>query len=338
MNKRSHLAIISSVVVCCCLTPAGKLTGSENSKTVKSPFPNNADCKIIGVPENTHPDSNRNGKISIEGLLSDIPIDPCQIQSLRPDIFNKGYFSVFDCLVQVCSKHNIDIKYHFDRQLRCHTIDSIDNRKNWWYAAIYHGGGRPEEPIHRMDTHPYKDWMKIEVYQVTKERIDQIYSAFRSEAKRLKSNKNKVIIPEVLIQTLNQNLKFTNVEVQPHRIRSDMFKPDVMTAADIMLSLAEKGKLSLDLLWRGQFGRALVQGYYFTRFNQEQAHGRAGFTYSLGEKISYPRGARPRRFGDNNFHMTTDIRVIVSPQYIHWRWTDLSRRNVRPVRPQPSGK
>lgn len=340
MNKRSHFAIISTatVVVCCCLTPAGKLQSLENSKTVKAPFPNNADCKIIGVPENTRPDSNRNGKISIEGLLSDIPIDPCQIQSLRPDIFNKGYFSVFDCLVQVCSKHNIGIKYHFDRQLRCHVIDSIDNRKNWWYSAIYHGGGRPEEPIHRMDTHPYKDWMKIEVYQVTKERIDQIYSAFGSEAKRLKSNKNEVIIPEVLIQTPNQNLKFTNVEVQPHRIRSDMFKPDVMTAADIMLSLAEKGKLSLDMLWHGQFGRALVQGYYFTRFNDEQARGRAGFTYSLGEKIDYPRGARRRRFGDNFFHMTTDIRVIVSPQYMHWQWTDLSRRNVRPSKRQQSGK
>ena len=337
MNKRSPLAIIS-VVVCCCLTLAAKLPGQENSKKVKAPLPNIDGCKIIGGPENTRPDNNRSGKISVEGLLSDIPIDPCQIESLRPDIFNKGYFSVFDCLVQICGKHNIDIKYHFDRQLRCHIIDSIDNKKNWWYAAIYHGGGRPEEPIHRMDTHPYKDWMKIEVYQVTKERIDQIYSAFRSEAKRLKSNKDKVIIPEVLIQTPNQNLKFTNVEVQPHHIRSDMFKPDVITAADIMLSLAEKGKLSLDLLWHEQFGRALVQGYYFTRLNEESAQGRAGFTYSLGEKISYPRGAKPRRFGDNFFHMTTDIRVITSPQYMHWRWTDLSRRNVRPVRPKPSGK
>lgn len=281
MNKRSPLSIIS-VVVCCWLTLAAKLPGRENSTTVKAAFPNNPGCKIIGGPENTRPDNNRKGKISVQGLLSDIPIDPCHIQSLRPDIFNKGYFSVFDCLVEVCGKHNIDIKYRFDRQLRCHIIDSIDNKKNWWYAAIYHGGGRPEEPIHRMDTHPYKDWMKIEVYQVTKERIDQIYSAFRSEAERLKSNKDKVIIPEVLIQTPNQDLKFTNVEVRAHHIRSDMFKPDVITAADVMLSLAEKGKLSLDLLWHEQFGRALVQGYYFTRFNEESAHDRAGFTYSLG--------------------------------------------------------
>jgi len=329
MYKRSPFVIIS-VVACCWLTFAGNLPGAEDSQTVKTPFPNNPDCKIIGLPENTRPDSNRIGKISIEGLLSDIPVDPCQIKTLRPDIFNEGYFSVFDCLVHVCNKHNIDIKYNFDSQLRCHVIDSIDKKKNWWYAAIYHGGGRPEEPIHRMDTHPYKDWMTIEVYQIQKERIDQIYSAFRAEAKRLESNKNRVVVPEVLIQTLNQNLKFTNVEVKPYRIRYDMFKPDVLTSADIMLSLAEQGKLSLDLLWREQFGQALVQGYYFNRFNEEQAHGRAGFTYSLGEKINNARAVQARRFGDNFFHMTTDIRVIVSPEYMHWRWTDLSGREVPP--------
>ncbi len=324
MYKRSTFVILF-VVICTCLTFAGNLVSSRNPESIEAPFPNNPDCKIIGLAENTLPDSNRKGKISIEELLSDIPVDPCQIETLRPDIFNEGYFSVFDCLVDICRRHNIEIKFHFDQELRTHIIDSIDNKQNWWYAAIYHGGGRPEEPIHRMDTHPYKDWMKIEIYQVPKERIDHIYSAFRAEAERLKANKDKILIPEVLIRTLNQNLKFTNVEVKSHRIRSDMFKPDVITSADIMLSLAQKGKLSLDLLWRDQFGQTLVQGYYFIRFNDESAHGRAGFTYSLGEKINEGRGTRLRRFGDNFFHMTTDIRVIVSPECMHWRWTDLSR-------------
>ena len=334
MYKRSPVFIIP-VLACGCLTFAGSLLSRENSETVKAPFSGYPHCKIIGSPKNTLPDGNRKGKISVEGFLSDIPIDPGQIKSLRPDIFNKGYFSVFDCLVHVCSKHNVDIEYHLDSRLRCHVIDSLDRKKNWWYAAIYHGGGRPEEPIHRMDTHPYKDWMRIRVYQVPQERIDQIYSAFHSGAKRLKSNKKEVIVPEVLIQTSNQDLKFTNVGVRPHGLRSDMFKPDVITAADIILSLAEKGRLSVDLVWHGQFGRALVHGYYFTRFNQEQARGRAGFTYSLGEKIGYPRDSRHPRFGDNFFHMTTDIRVIVSPEYMRWTWTDLSRRKARTRGPQP---
>ncbi len=323
MNNRSALLII--VIVACCLISAGYAPNSENTKSVKLLFPDNPDCKITGQPENTLPDVNRKGRISVEGFLTDIPVDPCQVKSLRPDIFNEGYFSVFDCLVHVCREHNIEIKFHFDRQLRTHLIDSIGKKKNWSYAAIYHGGGRPEEPVHRMDTHPYKDWMRIEVYQVSKERIDRIYSAFGVEAERLRSNKDKVVIPEVLIQTPNQNLKFTNVQVRAHGIRSDMFKGDVITAADIMLSLAEKGKLSLDLLWRGQFGRALIQGYYFVRFNKDQAHDRAGFTYSLGEKLNDGPDPRGRRFGNNFLHITTDIRVIVSPQYIRWRWTDLSR-------------
>ncbi len=261
MYNRSALLIV--VIVACCLISAGYAPNSENSESVKLLFPDNPDCKITGQPENTLPNVNRKGRISVEGFLTDIPVDPCQVKSLRPDIFNEGYFSLFDCLVHVCREHNIEIKFHFDRQLRTHLIDSIGKKKNWWYAAIYHGGGRPEEPVHRMDTHPYKDWMRIEVYQVSKERIDRIYSAFGAEAGRLRSNKDKVIIPEVLIQTPNQNLKFTNVQVKAHGIRSDMFKGDVITAADIMLSLAKKGKLSLDLLWRGQFGRALIQGYYY---------------------------------------------------------------------------
>ena len=198
-----HLSLVTiSVAVCCYLMFAGNLPSSADSEVVKAPLPNNPDCKIIGLPENTRPDSNRKAEISIQGLLSDVPVDPCQVESLRPDIFNKGYFSVFDCLVHICNKHNIQIKYHFDSQLRCHIIDSIGSKKK----------------------------------------------------------------------------------------------------------------------------------YYFNRFNKEQTHGRAGFTYSLGEKVNQARRGR-RGFGDNNFHMTTDIRVIVSPEYMHWKWTDLSRRKFPRVRP-----
>lgn len=63
--------------------------------------------------------------------------------------------------------------------------------------------------------------MRIEVYQVPKDRIEQIYAAFKAEVNRIKANKKKVIVPEVTIQTPNQKLKFTNVEVRPHREQTD---------------------------------------------------------------------------------------------------------------------
>ncbi|MCK4282811.1 MAG: hypothetical protein KAX44_00735, partial [Candidatus Brocadiae bacterium] len=123
-------------------------------------------------------------------------------------------------------------------------------------------------------------------------------------------------------------------EVKAHGLREDIFKPGEITGADVMVSLADRGDISLRATWKDHVGRALAQGYFFTRFNDEQAHGRAGFTYELGEKAL--GGRRQRRFGNNHFHMTSDIRIIVSPEYVRWRWTDLSdRRRQQQPRPAP---
>ncbi len=321
-------------VLLCGLRLAGYYVAAE-PVTVRTPFPANPDCRLIGVPKNTRPNKTRPGKITIEGVLQEVVIDPSTIQTLRPDIFKKRYFSVFDVLVHVCKEHDVSIKFHFDERLKTYVIDSIADKENWWYAAIYDGSFSPEEPVHRMDTHPFKDRMRIEVYQVSGERIEEIHAAFAAEAKRLESNEGKVIVSEVTIRTPNLNLKFTDVEVKAHGIRSDMFKPGVITGADIMLTLAEEGRLSLEAIWLDKVGRALVQGYFFTRFDQEKAEGRAGFTYSLGEKRRYLHKRRPGGFGNNHFHMTSDIRVILSPECIRWRWTDLSRRR-RPGARRPS--
>ena len=296
---------------------------AEEGDSAKTPSAGRPFANIIGTPKETQLDPDRKGIIRVEGLIEDAEIDPTVITALRPKIFKKGRFSAFDALVSVCKQRNIEIKYHFEPELLAHVIDSIAGKKNWWYAAHYHGGGRAEEPVHRMDTHPYKDWMVIEVYQVSRERIDEIQAAFRAEVQRLEKNNNKVIVPEVRITTPNQNLRFTDVEVRPHGLRSDIFQPDVLTAADIMLSLADEGEISLDVTWLDNIGKTLVQSYYFTGFNDEKAQGRAGFTFSMGEK--YFLAKRMGRFGNNFFHMTSDIRVIASPEYMHWRWTDLSR-------------
>jgi hypothetical protein len=290
---------------------------------------------MCAVHKNTKPRIDRKGAISIERLLEKTYVDLSKIKTLRSDIFKEGYFSVFDVLVNVCKENDIDIKYHFDSELRTYIIDSIEGEKNWWYGAHYNGrvgdvSKAPlEEPVHRMDFFPYKDWMNIEVYPVSEKRIDDIFSAFKAENKRLKSNNGKVIVPEVTLKTPDQDLRFDDIEVKSHGLRNDVFQQNIMTGTDIMLSLVDKGDLNCDLLWRETYGTALIQGYYFVQFNDEKAYGRAGFTYSLGEKRKYTK-SRGGRFGNNNIHMTSDIRVIVSPEYMQWRWTDLSRKRARP--------
>ena len=252
--------VLCTVVLAPCASGGSKV---EQKKALPPSVPN---CTIIGFPEDTLPDPQRKGTISIEGLVEEFEVDPKEVQTLRQDVFKKGYFSVFDVLAHTCRERGIGIRHHFDSELRTHVIDSIDGKEHWWYAAHYHGGGRCEEPVHRMDTFPYKDRMEIRVYQVSKERIEEIHSAFRAEARRLKANDNKVIVPEVAIRTPGLDLTFKNVEVKCHGLRSDMFQKDVLTGADIMLSLAERGEITLECQWLGTTGRSLVQGYSFTRF------------------------------------------------------------------------
>jgi len=286
--------------------------------------PNSPNCRLIGRPHATELRPDRPGTLHVRGLIERCEVTSSEVATLRPDLFGQGHFSVFDALVHACNQGGIRIEYHFHEELLTHVVDSIDGQPNWWYAARYHGGRACEEPAHRMDTHPWKDWTVAEVYRVSEERVRRLQSAFRREVRRREANGGKVIVPEVTVRTPHWRRKFTDVNVEPHDLRRDVFQPGELTAADIMLSLAESGRVSLDVQWKDRIGNALVQAYVFTRFDDQEARGRAGFTYELGERTM----ARERfgGFGDNNFHMTADIRAIVSPQYVEWRWTDLSQR------------
>jgi len=284
-------------------------------------------CATKGGPGDTRPTAERPGRISIEGRLEERPLDPTGVRTLRPDVFRPGRFSVFDALVHTCAADGIPIEYHFDEDLRTHVIDSLDGERHWWYAAVYHGGHRPEEPAHRMDTHPYKDWMTIAVYRVAQERVRELLQAWSDEVRRLEANGGRAVVPQVTLRTPEQDLRFADVEVCPHDLRADLFQPGILTAADIMLSLADRGRLSADLEWCEMIGPALQQGYYFTRFNQERAGWRTGFTYQVGERRF--EGRQPR-FSNNWLHMSADIRAIVCPEYMRWEWTDLSGRRRRP--------
>ena len=57
--------------------------------------------------------------------------DPTQVETVRPDLFNPGHFSVFDVLVHVAKQGGIDLEYHFDESMNTHVIDSIDGESEW---------------------------------------------------------------------------------------------------------------------------------------------------------------------------------------------------------------
>ena len=50
------------------------------------------------------------------------------VETIRPDLFKSGHFSMFDILVHLNKQNQIDLEYHFDESMNTHIIDSINGR------------------------------------------------------------------------------------------------------------------------------------------------------------------------------------------------------------------
>ena len=62
-------------------------------------------------------------------------IEPENLETVRSDVFTKGHFSVFDVLVHLDKKGDIDLVYHWDGSMNTHVIDSINGKVNGWFKA-----------------------------------------------------------------------------------------------------------------------------------------------------------------------------------------------------------
>ena len=107
------------------------------------------------------------GKVRIEGI-GEFSFDAGQVKTLRPDIFQPGHFSVFDVLVHLSEKGDIDMDYHFDGNMDTYIIDEINGEPHWWYQAKYSAGWY-ESNVFRMDMYPYKDGTEIRLNRQSEE-------------------------------------------------------------------------------------------------------------------------------------------------------------------------
>ena len=277
--------------------------GPSGNYTTYVPPPRSS---IFGRVEDT--DLKLNGEIIISGIGT-FTFEPQRIVTKRPDIFQPIHFSVLDILAYLDETERIAVEYHFDEEMNTYVIESINGEQNWWYK-VYYDGGWLESNVFRMDHYPVKDKMHIQLYQTSPSEIDRIYASFRSQIARRKHS-DKMVIPEVVIRGRHKTLSFKNVTVEAHNLRNDTFKPGIITAIDVILSLAEQGEISYDLRWYAKIALAEVKDYYVDRINEDEAYGRCGFVYECGEKS----------FGfKNHIHLPSDIRVINSPEYMKWFW------------------
>jgi len=235
-----------------------------------------------------------------------------EIQTVRPDIFQAGHFSLFDIIVYLDKRGDISLKYYFDDSADTHVITSINGQEDWWYTA-YYSGGWDESIVFRMDMFPYKDGAEIRYFHYP--RVDAIYDSFREEVARFRANGRSVTLPEVTIIGPRLNLNFTDVKVTAHNLRSDVFRPGIVTAMDVLLSLAEQGKIDrLKLTWYDYIGKANpVENYFTEQINTAEASGTCGFVYEAGPRLFHG-------FSGNHIHLASDVRIIISPEYALWFW------------------
>ncbi|MDW7683705.1 MAG: hypothetical protein SCK29_06230 [Bacillota bacterium] len=268
-----------------------------------------------GHTSQTHNDSDtlpkQIAKVNINGVGS-FRLNLTDIQTKRSDLFCSGQYSVFDIITGLADNGSIDVRYHFDESLNTYVIESINGKQTWWYTA-YYDGGWPERNVFRMDHFPYKDGMQITLTQVPGTAVKEIYQYFQAETKR-KQNSRNLVVPEVLIRGQHTKLKFNHVEVRPHNLRNDLFHENVPTALDVILSLADEGKLTYELKWHESLGRArTVKSYWVEKINNEQSYRSFGFVYEEGSyEYRHGRG--------NHIHIPADARIIHSPEYVEWFW------------------
>lgn len=289
--------------------------GTPVSEPVRTNPPDNTTSPDYNLPEGNNifgkiQDTalKKSGSITIDGTTYEF--DPENIERVRKDIFKEGHFSIFAILVYLDNQGAIDLKYHYDASMDTHVIDSLNNKENWWYTA-YYSGGWPEDSVHRMDFYPYKDKMVINIRSEKEQFLEKVYKIFKNEVKKRKND--EVMVSVVIIQGIKTNLQFENVTVTAHNVRNDVLQNGVITALDVILSLADQGLLTYDLQWYDTIGRADVKSYWVNRINEDASTGRCGFVYETG-------AFEFRRFQGNHIHIPSDVRVIVSPEYVEFFW------------------
>ena len=266
------------------------------------------------------------GAVEIRGTGT-LEFDTSQIQLLRSDVFQTEHFSVFDVLVHLADQGAIELGYQFDESADTYVIKTLNGLEGWWYDAHY-AGGSFNRTVVRMDHYPVKDGMDILFYLEDPERLTAIHENFRQEVDRRQENGDQVIIPIVTIRSPQASLTFDEVVVKAHNVRADLFQPGVTTVLDVLLSLGEQEKLtSLTLTWRDRAEDADPIDNYFVNlitgdaFSPE-ATGSCIFTHQIGSETLKDYLA-PNACEGSHIHLTADLEIIVSPEYVEWLWVCL---------------
>jgi hypothetical protein len=104
---------------------SASMAGSIFPQPLSPSLPNDTpsdDLIPSDVPQETQP--TQSGRVRVGEVA--YTFDPTIVQTVRPDLFQPGFFSMFDVLVHLDSQARIDMTYHFDASMNTYVIDSLN--------------------------------------------------------------------------------------------------------------------------------------------------------------------------------------------------------------------
>ncbi len=271
------------------------------------------------------------------------------ISTTRPDMFAEGYFSLFDVLLAVAKRNGHSLSWHWDASCQTHFIDSVDGvAGNFWYHFSYDAGSGTATELRnrrqiRWDELLYQPgaWVQL----VMGENLDELRAEFREEIEREQQYGHR--IPQVQINInpgdfqgnppeshrISVTRNYRDVQVAAHNLRASggdtlyraPFRPGVVTAIDVLLSLRDQGEL--DVVGNAYFthlaGKVMesfrVRSIGIPGVGLAHASGRQGFVYTTGNGTP----TRLANDADRKQHVHADIHVIHAPDFALWRWIEL---------------
>jgi len=233
--------------------------------------------------------------------------DSSDVETLNPDLYNPGHFSMFDVLSHLSQHGLFQLNYHFDISMNTHVIDSINGEPHWWYLAYYHQGSH-EQNIVRMDHYLWKEGATFKLYKSEPRFLEKMYFLYRDEVTRRKENHGKLILPKIIVRGKTSSREFKEIEIVPYNMIKDIYKEGTTTVLDVLMTLKDQHGLECDIKWFKKYGKAVINDYWLISIDGDRFAGKAGWAYEVGS-FKYWRGLyRP--------HIPIGSRVLVAPYYI----------------------
>ncbi|MHA1472279.1 MAG: hypothetical protein ACTSQW_04185 [Promethearchaeota archaeon] len=231
--------------------------------------------------------------------------NPEEVETNRLDLYQNGSFSVFDVLLHLDSKGEIDLDYHFNASMNTYVIDNLNGVANWWYNT-YYSGGNFEKNVVRMDHFTWKPGTQIRLYHESESYINNAYSLFKEEVDRFATNNNSIIIPIINITGKSFSEVFYNLTVFPHNLRNETFQQDIILAIDVIMTLGDLGYITYELTYHETFRSAgYVHSYFVSKINADETEGRCGFLFDINDLFIW---------------VSADERILTSPESLNFYW------------------